>query len=164
MAELEFGKDGAMKWERVSPPFKWRAAGRLIVGDRHLPDGRRQYMVLGSVAMGLQVDNADVVGEDDLPDAEFSQKPSLLSKPFPLHKLSQVQQNVLSWIGKGWTVEPGCGSSLMVNGKRICNVPTMLALHQWGLAKKDLNGCWSATECGKHVARQLSADHARLPE
>lgn len=78
--QTEFGSDGVMKWERVSPAVAWEAAHALIVADRHLPDGTRQHMVLGSVAPGLVVANAQVVGEDDATSAEYSSMPSHLSK------------------------------------------------------------------------------------
>jgi len=68
----EFGEDGLMKWQRVNPPIKWAAADALIVADRHLPDGTRQHMVRGSVQPGRVVNNAHVIGKNDVPDAEFS--------------------------------------------------------------------------------------------
>jgi len=77
---IEFGTDGAMKWERVIPPIPWRAAKAVIVADRHLPDGTRQHMVKGSVQPGLVVANAQVIGQDDVPDAEFASVLSHLSK------------------------------------------------------------------------------------
>lgn len=76
---IEFGKDGVMKWRRVNPPIKWTAADTVIVADRHLPDGTRQHMVRGSVVPGRVVNNAQVIGEDDVPDAEFSPHQSHLS-------------------------------------------------------------------------------------
>lgn len=75
-----FGKDGLMKWQRVNPPILWDAAKLLIVADRHLPDGTRQHMVKGSVAAGLVINNAQVIGEDDAPEAEFSTNQSHLSQ------------------------------------------------------------------------------------
>ena len=69
----------AMKWERVVPPLPWPAANALVVADRHLPDGTRQHMIQGSAKQGLIVDNAQVIGEDDQPDAEFSDQVSHLS-------------------------------------------------------------------------------------
>lgn len=69
----EFGKDGVMKWERVIPPIPWPEAEALIVADRHLPDGTRQHMVRGSVHPGLVVANAQVIGQADAPQAEFSE-------------------------------------------------------------------------------------------
>lgn len=70
----------AVKWQRVTPPIEWKPAKAVIVADRHLPDGTRQHMVRGSVPQGLVVNNAQVIGEDDLPDAEFSSVPSHLSR------------------------------------------------------------------------------------
>ncbi len=78
--ELEFGNDGTMKWQRVIPPIQWDAAQALIVADRHLPDGTRQHMVPGSVPAGRVVANAQVIGEVDVPLAEFASVPSHLSK------------------------------------------------------------------------------------
>lgn len=68
-----------MQWERVNPPIWWAVAGTHVVADRHLPDGTRQHMVKGHVAPGLVIANAQVVGEYDLPDAQFSDTPSHLS-------------------------------------------------------------------------------------
>lgn len=69
----EFGKDGVMKWEQVIPPIHWPAAEAVIVADRHLPDGTRQHMVRGCVQPGLVVANAQVIGQDDVPQAEISE-------------------------------------------------------------------------------------------
>jgi hypothetical protein len=69
-----------MPWERVSPPIWWDAAQREIVADRCLPDGMRQHMVKGHVQPGLVINNAQVVGEADAPDAPFSPRLSHLSK------------------------------------------------------------------------------------
>jgi hypothetical protein len=78
--QTEFGSDGAMKWERVSPPIPWPAANAVVVADRHLPDGTRQHMVPGSVAPGLVIANAQVIGQDDVPEAEFAAHLSHLSQ------------------------------------------------------------------------------------
>lgn len=75
----DFGSDGVCKWQRVDPPVKWKAANAFIVADRHLPDGTRQHMVRGSVPPGRVVNNAQVIGQDDVPGAEFSATPSHLS-------------------------------------------------------------------------------------
>lgn len=66
-------------WERVIPPVWWEAAGRHVVADRHMPDGTRQHMVKGHVAPGLVIANAQVVGEDDAADVQFSDNLSHLS-------------------------------------------------------------------------------------
>lgn len=76
----EYGEDECMKWERVLPPLWWPAAKAMVVSDRHLPDGTRQHMVHGSVKPGLVVANAQVIGQDDVPRAEFSAVLSHLSK------------------------------------------------------------------------------------
>lgn len=77
---IEFGKDGNAKWEQVTPPISWPAANAVVVADRHLPDGTRQHMVHGSVQPGLVVANAQVIGKDDVPHAEFASVLSHLSK------------------------------------------------------------------------------------
>jgi hypothetical protein len=77
--EVESGTDDVMKWERVAPPVHWPAAGAWVLADRHLPDGTRQHMVRGHVEAGCVVANAEVIGEDDVPDAKFSPTPSDLS-------------------------------------------------------------------------------------
>lgn len=77
---LELGNDSVMKWERVEPAIWWPSANAWVVADRHLPDGKRQHMVRGSVQSGLEISNADVIGQDDVPLAEFSTVLSHLSK------------------------------------------------------------------------------------
>lgn len=69
--------------------------------------------------------------------------------------LSTAQKRVMKWLGHGWKSEPGAGSSVMVNGKRICNCDTMMTLSRLGFVSKDGNGCWSATPSGKETANQL---------
>lgn len=63
-------------WKRVSPPLFWSKHELLIVGDRHLPNGRRQHLVLGSVEQGTTLDGADIVGTSEntraLYELEFS--------------------------------------------------------------------------------------------
>lgn len=76
---MDQANDKAMPWERVIPPLWWNAAQQHIVADRHLPDGTRQHMVKGSAAPGLVIANAQIVGADDVPDAQFSDTPSHLS-------------------------------------------------------------------------------------
>lgn len=76
----EIGKDGEMRWEKVNPPIWWPEAGCHVVADRCLHDGTRQHMVEGSVAAGTIIANAQVVGESDAAEAEFSAQLSHLSK------------------------------------------------------------------------------------
>lgn len=77
---IEFGKDGVMKWERVIPPILWPAANAVVVADRHLGDGTRQHMVPGRVPPGLVIANAHVIGQEDVPEAEFAAQLSHLSQ------------------------------------------------------------------------------------
>ena len=51
-------------WEIWDPPRYWPQAGRMVLADRHLPNGRRQHIVEGVVQDGLEVANADVFGEE----------------------------------------------------------------------------------------------------
>lgn len=76
---LEFGRDGLMKWQRVIPPIDWPKAQVTIIADRHLPDGTRQHMVADSVPLTRVIANAQLIGQDEVPDAEFSAEPSHLS-------------------------------------------------------------------------------------
>jgi len=72
-------EEQVMCWERVNPPVWWEDARRYVIADRHLPDGTRQHMVEGSVPAGTVIANAQVIGADDVINAEFSPKPSHLS-------------------------------------------------------------------------------------
>lgn len=74
-------------------------------------------------------------------------------------KLTNAQKRVMMWLGKGWTSEPGAGTSIHVNGSRICNVDTLKALERMGLVEqrshsgRQLVGEWQATLAGKEIAR-----------
>ncbi|MBV7542213.1 hypothetical protein [Acidovorax sp. sic0104] len=70
-------------------------------------------------------------------------------------KLTQAQTRVMKWLGKGWGTEPGAGSAVMVNGTRICNTDTMMALQRGGLVAMDAEGRWTATESGRAITAQL---------
>ena len=76
----EFDAEGVMKWERVVPPYFWANANKLVVADRHLPDGSRQHMVPGHVAAGVVVGNAQLIGQLDALDAQYSTQLSHLSE------------------------------------------------------------------------------------
>jgi hypothetical protein len=67
----EYLESDVMKWERIVPPFPWKTAGLLVIAERYLPNGVLQCMVRGSVPKGLVISNAQVIGEDDGPEAEF---------------------------------------------------------------------------------------------
>lgn len=74
-------------------------------------------------------------------------------------KLTEAQKRVMSWIGKGWSARRSHGTVIEVNGERICNVDTMmalsLALSRTGLAQQAQEGTWAATDSGKNLVAQL---------
>ncbi|MEX3555945.1 MAG: hypothetical protein VB131_04915 [Burkholderia gladioli] len=70
-------------------------------------------------------------------------------------KLTAAQIRVMRWLSRGWAGEPGTGSAVMVNGARICNVDTMLALYRAGFAARDDQGCWRATPSGLALRDRL---------
>lgn len=52
-------------WYIFPEPFDWAKHGLIVLGDRYLPCGKRQHVVRGTVAPGLELDNADIFGEDE---------------------------------------------------------------------------------------------------
>lgn len=76
----EFDNQGVMKWERLIDPVFWPAANAWVIADRHLPDGTREHMVQGSVKPGTVIGNANVIGEQDVHNAQPSSTPSHITK------------------------------------------------------------------------------------
>lgn len=72
-----------------------------------------------------------------------------------MKKLTNAQRRVLQWIGKGWSGYRGAGTTVHVNGKRICNIDTMTALQREGLVEQDENGTWKATPRGEERTTEL---------
>lgn len=71
-------------------------------------------------------------------------------------RLTAKQRDILRWLGQGWSTEPGPGSALIVNGKCICYINSMKALARQGMViEGDQSGCWTATELGREVTKQL---------
>lgn len=77
-------------------------------------------------------------------------------------RLSATQKSVLKWLGRGWTTAPGAGSTLTVNGAKLCTVSTMEALQRMGMVEPILNsegkpapGQWKATPDGKQLTSTL---------
>ncbi len=70
-------------------------------------------------------------------------------------KLSDAQRKVMKWLGYGWEAQPGAGTTLIVNGKTICNLSTMTALERAGYVESDAQKCWRATTSGKSVTGLL---------
>lgn len=74
--------------------------------------------------------------------------------------LTQLQRKVMKWLGHGWYSEQGAGSSVMVNGQRLCSSRTLHSLQKKGLVEQaDRNGKpasqWRATQAGRDLTTQL---------
>lgn len=69
--------------------------------------------------------------------------------------LTDAQRRVMKWLGYGWEGQPGAGSAVMVNGQRICNTDTMMALQRAGLVEQDEQRCWKATQVGRDLTGRL---------
>jgi len=70
-------------------------------------------------------------------------------------RLTEAQKRVMKSHGHGWEGRPGAGSSIVVNGARICNVDTMNALQRARLVVSDESRCLRATPEGKSRTAQL---------
>lgn len=66
MAIGAFDPDDVMPWQYLDKPYYWPALGKHVIADRHLPDGTRQHMVEGHVEPVVVINNAQVIGQDDL--------------------------------------------------------------------------------------------------
>ena len=64
-AEIPYELEDVHPWDREweTESVNWK--GFIVIGDRYLPDGRRQHLVRGTVPDGTVVNNADIIGEDD---------------------------------------------------------------------------------------------------
>jgi hypothetical protein len=57
-------------------------------------------------------------------------------------KLSATQERVMKWINGGWTIWCTRGAVVECNGKRICNLDTVMVLERLRLIKKDGSRAW----------------------
>lgn len=57
----------------------------------------------------------------------------------------------MDWLSKGWIAYVSAGSSIYINGQRVCNIDTMTVLERKGLIYKFDRWSWKATEAGKAV-------------
>ncbi len=73
-------------------------------------------------------------------------------------KLSAPQVRVMRWLSHGWEAEPGGGSVILVNGQRVCNTDTIMALYRAGFATRGDRGCWRATPAGLALRDRLPKD------
>lgn len=69
--------------------------------------------------------------------------------------LTEAQRRVMKWLGYGWEGQPGAGSAVMVNGKRLCNTDTMMALQRAGLVEQDEQRCRKAAQAGRDLTGRL---------
>lgn len=68
-------------------------------------------------------------------------------------KLSQVQATVMLWLSQGWGARVSHGSSVEINGERVCNLATLESLASKGLIERDPDGYyWHATDAGKKLS------------
>lgn len=63
---LDAAVPNARPFAAMDPPYWWAEAGRHVLADRHLPNGRRQLIVSGHCVDGLVIANADVFGAADV--------------------------------------------------------------------------------------------------
>jgi hypothetical protein len=67
MSKSESLAGNVTPWHPVMPSIYWDVEGGFhIVGDRHADDGTREHLVLGSVPEDTYINNARIVGIDDL--------------------------------------------------------------------------------------------------
>lgn len=73
------------------------------------------------------------------------------------HKaLSPAQERVMEWLCGGWTAEVAAGSSVHINGSRVCNLDTMEALIRRGLVvRSDRWTFKAATPCGSEHGEEI---------
>lgn len=72
-------------------------------------------------------------------------------------KLTPAQVRVMGWLSQSWATQPGPGTTVHVNGQRLCTSDTMMALYRAGFATRDHDGCWRATQAGKALRDRLVA-------
>ena len=71
-----------------------------------------------------------------------------------MNGMSEKQMEVMKWLGKKWCAQPLYGETWTINGGAhrqgvTCTTRTLTALEKKGLAVKDEDGCWIATESGR---------------
>lgn len=70
-------------------------------------------------------------------------------------KLSPAQVRVMRWLSQGWIAQSGGGSTVHINGERVCNTDTMMALYRAGFVTRIDNICWQATPAGLALRERL---------
>lgn len=90
----------------------------------------------------------------DMPSTYEHPAASAPSQPAAKPKLTEAQTRVMKWLGHGWIAYPAGGSAVTVNGQRLCNVDTLMALSRLGLVTQDDDRCWAATEAGAALTKE----------
>lgn len=72
--------------------------------------------------------------------------------------LSEVQLNVVRWVGKGFNAYLSHGSTIAVNGEHVCNLKTIKVLAQKGLVEVDPDNenTWKRTPGGAVLAEEIT--------
>lgn len=71
-----------------------------------------------------------------------------------MDELTEAKKRVISWICEGWHARLSYGTVIEVNGKRICNNDTIMALYRKEFAQQADDGTWTATGSGKNLVAQ----------
>lgn len=66
-------------------------------------------------------------------------------------KLTAPQKRVMKWLQGGWSAQKANGSAIHINGKRVCNIDTIMALKRMGLVQEDGSYYFVATDHGRAV-------------
>ncbi|WP_321967060.1 hypothetical protein [Burkholderia cepacia] len=62
--------------------------------------------------------------------------------------LSAAQIRVMRLMSRGLEAQPGSGSTITIDGQRVCNIDTMMALNRAGFVEQGEHGRWRATVPG----------------
>jgi hypothetical protein len=65
-----------------------------------------------------------------------------------MQKLSPAQDRVMRLMSKKWIAHQAHGSTVQINGIRVCNIDTMGALKRKGLVESESLRSWKATNIG----------------
>ena len=70
-------------------------------------------------------------------------------------KLSATQSKAMALMSKGWSANQAYGSAVCINGERVCNINTILALESRGLVERKSTWVWRATEAGRQWVAEV---------
>jgi hypothetical protein len=63
--------------------------------------------------------------------------------------LTDAQQRLMNWLAQGWTAHQEAVTTIHINGRRVCNLDTMVALEKRGFVHRSSKWEWKATPAGK---------------